>query len=315
MFLKGGNWGRRGKSTKNAGCLGKRHDNKILKVQVLLSRDYVVIAQAPILDRVLDRNGTLNCRGPPRVRLAPSFSGFIKCDPKGYPRKGYPWIGHLSLFLELLWQQFLREFVRRHPNCGYPFCGNPFEGELKVTDLRWQREPKPQIFADSHFSWRFKHLEGTGKPKKFRPKIFEENRRKLRRLGSITFGPSPLARPYLLVLAEKLLGSVHGQGISQICTHSSERDVGHARRNFKALDAVWNHQPATDSKLRLDSNYPDVSCDLWNSCRSCLQAMWLRFEIILSAICNFKSHDSVAIWNRRLCFLAICAHKPLRWAF
>ena len=35
------------KSSKNAVFLGKRHDNKILKVQILLSRNYVVIAQAP----------------------------------------------------------------------------------------------------------------------------------------------------------------------------------------------------------------------------------------------------------------------------
>ena len=32
---------------KNAVFLGKRHDNKILKVQILLSRNFVVMAQAP----------------------------------------------------------------------------------------------------------------------------------------------------------------------------------------------------------------------------------------------------------------------------
>ena len=43
----GGRWGQRGKSSKNACFRGKRHDNKILKVQILLSRNVVVIAQAP----------------------------------------------------------------------------------------------------------------------------------------------------------------------------------------------------------------------------------------------------------------------------
>ena len=45
----GGPWGKRGESSKNAVFLGKRHDNKILKVQILLSRNFVVMAQAPIL--------------------------------------------------------------------------------------------------------------------------------------------------------------------------------------------------------------------------------------------------------------------------
>ena len=46
----GGPWGQRGKSSKNALFRGKRHDNKILNVQILLSRNFVVIAQAPILE-------------------------------------------------------------------------------------------------------------------------------------------------------------------------------------------------------------------------------------------------------------------------
>ena len=40
-------WGQRGKSSKNACFRGKRHDNEILKVQILLSRNFVVIAQVP----------------------------------------------------------------------------------------------------------------------------------------------------------------------------------------------------------------------------------------------------------------------------
>ena len=44
----GGNWGQRGKSSKTIFFFrGKRHDNKILKVHILLSRNFVVIAQAP----------------------------------------------------------------------------------------------------------------------------------------------------------------------------------------------------------------------------------------------------------------------------
>ena len=48
--LRWWNWGQR-KSSKNASFRGKRHDNSILKVQLLLSRNVVVIAQAPNRDR------------------------------------------------------------------------------------------------------------------------------------------------------------------------------------------------------------------------------------------------------------------------
>ena len=37
------------KIVQNAIFHGKRHDNKILKVKILLSRNFVVMAQAPIL--------------------------------------------------------------------------------------------------------------------------------------------------------------------------------------------------------------------------------------------------------------------------
>ena len=46
-FEGGGPWGQRGKSSKNALFRGKCHDDKILNVQMLLSRNFVVIAQAP----------------------------------------------------------------------------------------------------------------------------------------------------------------------------------------------------------------------------------------------------------------------------
>ena len=75
--------------------------------------------------------------------------------------------------------------------------------------VRWQREPKTQIFAESRrfsqihpFSWKFQHLEGAGNRRKLQ--IFAGNRRFSqktagnRRLGSVTLGPSPLARPYAM---------------------------------------------------------------------------------------------------------------------
>ena len=43
----GGHWGQSGNPSKNAGFLGKHHDNKNVKVHILLSRNFVVIAQAP----------------------------------------------------------------------------------------------------------------------------------------------------------------------------------------------------------------------------------------------------------------------------
>ena len=46
-FEGGRDWWRRGKLSKNAIVRGKRDNNRILKVQILLSRNLVVIAQAP----------------------------------------------------------------------------------------------------------------------------------------------------------------------------------------------------------------------------------------------------------------------------
>ena len=48
LLRGGGPWGQRGKSSNNACFRGKRRDNKILKVQILLSSNFVVIVQAPI---------------------------------------------------------------------------------------------------------------------------------------------------------------------------------------------------------------------------------------------------------------------------
>ena len=44
---------------------------------------------------------------------------------------------------------------------------------------------KPQSFADSPFSWRFKHLEGAGNRRK--PQIFAENRRFLQKTAGNPF--------------------------------------------------------------------------------------------------------------------------------
>ena len=81
--------------------------------------------------------------------------------------------------------------------CLFLGCNLKFiQGELKVTDLRWQRKPKTQIFAENRrfsqihpFSWKLKHLEGAGNRRK--PQMFAEKRRKpligLRHLRSVTF--------------------------------------------------------------------------------------------------------------------------------
>ena len=92
----------------------------------------------------------------------------------------------------------------------------PFRGALKGTELRRQREPKTQIFAENHrfsqihpFSWKFQHLEGAGnrrKPQIFAgfPKIFAENCRKpqigLRHLRCVTFSS---ALPLVCTLLKK----------------------------------------------------------------------------------------------------------------
>ena len=65
-------------------------------------------------------------------------------------------------------------------------------------ELRWQRKPKTQIFAENRrflqihpFSWKFQHLDGAGNRR------FSQETAVNCRLGSVTLGPSPLARPYL----------------------------------------------------------------------------------------------------------------------
>ena len=48
-LFEGGALGAEGKIVQNAVFRGKRHDNKILNLKILLSRNFVVIAQAPIM--------------------------------------------------------------------------------------------------------------------------------------------------------------------------------------------------------------------------------------------------------------------------
>ena len=82
--------------------------------------------------------------------------------------------------------------------------GRAFREGTKVT-VRAQNADfhrKPQIFADATpISWKFKHLEGAGNLRK--PQIFAGHPRFSqiaagnRRLGSVTLGASPIARPYI----------------------------------------------------------------------------------------------------------------------
>ena len=70
-FEGGGALGQRGQSSKSTCFRGKRHDNKHLKVQILLSRNIVVIAQAP-------RELTAFAE---RQRLAIGDFAHLRCSP------------------------------------------------------------------------------------------------------------------------------------------------------------------------------------------------------------------------------------------
>ena len=90
------------------------------------------------------------------------------------------------------------------------------ERAYKVTDLRWQREPKTQIFAENRrylqihpFFWKFQHLEDAENRR------FSQKTAGNRSLGSVTSGPSPLARPYVrsqFSVDSQLRGSKCGWG-------------------------------------------------------------------------------------------------------
>ena len=54
------------KIVQNAVFRGKQHDNKILKVQILLSRNFVVIAQAPIVSQGAKTSPICRAQRPPQ---------------------------------------------------------------------------------------------------------------------------------------------------------------------------------------------------------------------------------------------------------
>ena len=79
------------------------------------------------------------------------------------------------------------------------------QGALKGLGTKVTENPQNTDFAEnrrfSQIQWKYKHLEGAGNRRK--PQIFAENSRFSqktagnRSLGSVTLGPSPLARPNL----------------------------------------------------------------------------------------------------------------------
>ena len=81
FFRGGGGAGR--KIVQNAIFRGKRHDNKILKVKILLSRNFVVMAQAPII--VSPLNLFQGCFGS--SPKAPLRQGTLKRHPQLECRK------------------------------------------------------------------------------------------------------------------------------------------------------------------------------------------------------------------------------------
>ena len=77
LFTGGVGRGAGRKIVQNAFFRGKRHDNKILKVKILLSRNFVVMAQAPRVGRPSGRqNGHVGLLAMSMLqRSAHSFKG------------------------------------------------------------------------------------------------------------------------------------------------------------------------------------------------------------------------------------------------
>ena len=72
------------------------------------------------------------------------------------------------------------------------------QGALQLTDLRRQRTPKTQIFAENRrlsqihpFSWKFQHLEGAGN-RRFSQKTKDFRRKPQEKTAD--WGPSPQVR-------------------------------------------------------------------------------------------------------------------------
>ena len=87
-------------------------------------------------------------------------------------------------------------------NASDAFIGKARQGALKVVTERVQNADfhrKPQIFADSPLLLETQDLESAGNRRE--PQSFAEDQRLSKkttgscRLGSVTLGPSPLARP------------------------------------------------------------------------------------------------------------------------
>ena len=81
----GGAFGAERKIVKNAVFRGKRHDNKNLKVQILLSRNVVVVAQAPSFVQL--KGGRFLLQGPRSPLLAPRIPLRALCSPSRALRK------------------------------------------------------------------------------------------------------------------------------------------------------------------------------------------------------------------------------------
>ena len=76
------------KIVQNAIFHGKRHDNKILKAKLLLSRNVVVMAQAPAYKGVLDFQGRRGIASVVRWTLRPVIFGVDWCTKSGTPTGG-----------------------------------------------------------------------------------------------------------------------------------------------------------------------------------------------------------------------------------
>ena len=84
--------GREGKSSKKLSFFffrGKRHDNKLLKVQLLLSRSFVVIAQAPKI-AIVSGPRMLAISLPSKVANERRFSLRLNGKKKLIPSAGMP---------------------------------------------------------------------------------------------------------------------------------------------------------------------------------------------------------------------------------
>ena len=98
------------KIVQNVIFRGKRHDNKILKVKILLSRNFVVMAQAPTLEEYFQGGGLVCIKfGPPPLsRVTPpsrrSYNRTLLCEnPQEVtfeePVKRYSWRDTLTVSL------------------------------------------------------------------------------------------------------------------------------------------------------------------------------------------------------------------------